>query len=504
MISSNELEQHVLAGLIRYPEIFHDIEYFIDEKDFYNQDSIVHQTIFKIVKQLSNAREPIDPVIIAERINSIGISFEDNINVSDYVQALSMRRVAQGQVISSCKELKKLTVKREICNSAKDVISSMKRINSEASYSEIVSEADSVFNKTINVFDCGQDAPVNIYENMEAMIEELGNNPVTDFGLKGPHEKLHDLYGSLLRPGNITVITARSGVGKTQFCMDFCTKVSAANDVPVLHFDNGEMSLEELTMRQCAALSGVPLHLCETGKWRTAGKDVCNKIRSVFPKVKNLKFYYQNVGGLSVKEMISLVKRFYYGKIGRGNPLILSFDYIKTSYSENSSNMKEWEQIGKMVNDFKQCIQRDILVDGKPVIPMITSVQTNRMGISQNRNSDTVVEDESVVSLSDRITQFCSHMFFLRPKTTDEVESDMGFGSHKLINLKSRHLGDDVFGALEPVKMPDGRLKKNYINLNFDNFGISEVGDLRDLVNHLEASGEPALDGNDELPDLFS
>jgi hypothetical protein len=52
--------------------------------------------------------------------------------------------------------------------------------------------------------------------------------------------------------------------------------------------------------------------------------------------------------------------------------------------------------------------------------------------------------------------------------------------------------------------MPDGRLKKNYINLNFDNFGISEVGDLRDLVNHLEASGEPALDGNDELPDLFS
>ena len=82
MISSNELEQHVLAGLIRYPDIFHDIEYFIDEKDFYDEDSIVHKTIFKIIKQLANASEPIDPVIIAERINSIGISFEDNINVN--------------------------------------------------------------------------------------------------------------------------------------------------------------------------------------------------------------------------------------------------------------------------------------------------------------------------------------------------------------------------------------------------------------------------------------
>jgi hypothetical protein len=52
--------------------------------------------------------------------------------------------------------------------------------------------------------------------------------------------------------------------------------------------------------------------------------------------------------------------------------------------------------------------------------------------------------------------------------------------------------------------MPDGRLKKNYINLNFDNFGITEVGDLRDLVEHLEATGEPIMDGDSELPDLFS
>ena len=71
--------------------------------------------------------------------------------------------------------------------------------------------------------------------------------------------------------------------------MDFCTKVSEQYDIPVLHFDNGEMSKEELIMRQCAALSGVPLHLCETGKWRTAGKEVCDKIRSVWPKIKNLK-----------------------------------------------------------------------------------------------------------------------------------------------------------------------------------------------------------------------
>ena len=80
----------------------------------------------------------------------------------------------------------------------------------------------------------------------------------------------------------------------------------------------------------------------------------------------------------------------------------------------------------------------------------------------------------------------------------------MGFGSHKLINLKARHLGDDIYGAIEPVKMPDGTLKKNFINLNFDNFGITEVGDLRDLVEHVEAGGEVFQDGDSVIPDLLS
>ena len=51
------------------------------------------------------------------------------------------------------------------------------------------------------------------------------------------------MYGSLLRPGNITVIVARSGVGKTQFCIDFVTKTSEKYEVPILHFDNGAVGI---------------------------------------------------------------------------------------------------------------------------------------------------------------------------------------------------------------------------------------------------------------------
>ena len=98
--------------------------------------------------------------------------------------------------------------------------------------------------------------------------------------------------------------------------------------------------------------------------------------------------------------------------------MIFSFDYIKTSSDKQSGNKSEWQMVGEMVDKFKKCIQKEILEDGLPVIPMITSVQSNRSGITNNRNAQNIVDDESIVSLSDRITQFCSHMFILRQKTT--------------------------------------------------------------------------------------
>ena len=121
---------------------------------------------------------------------------------------------------------------------------------------------------------------------MKEYIEYLGNNPKEEMGFMGPFEPMNDMYGSLLRPGNITVIVARSGVGKTRFCLDYCTKVAQKYDVPVLHFDNGEMSRNELMIRQCAGLSGVSTHLLETGQWRKAGDEVVNRVRSVWGKIK--------------------------------------------------------------------------------------------------------------------------------------------------------------------------------------------------------------------------
>ena len=267
MIYNFELEKQLLAGLLKEPERLAEIANFISNSDFYSKQSSLHSAIFRIIRQAIDAGDEIDEVIIAQRVNDIGLSFEDNLNPSDYIKSLSLRKVPEGNILKTAKELKKYTIRREIFESSQEIAKKMKNISPESSYREIIELADNVYNSRINLYEIGNDTPENIYEEMEALVEERGNNPVTEFGMMGPHEKINDIYGSLLRAGNITVIVARSGVGKTQFCMDYSTKVSLKYDVPVLHFDNGEMSKEELIMRQCAALSGVSMHLLESGKW---------------------------------------------------------------------------------------------------------------------------------------------------------------------------------------------------------------------------------------------
>jgi replicative DNA helicase len=507
MIYSYELEQHLLAGLIKYPHKYSDLAPFINEKDFCTATSSVNATIFKVISKAFNAGEVLDETLISERIKSLNISFEDNIDIFQYIKSLGLKKINEEGVTATAQELKKYTIRREIYSACKGVASKMKSINSSTSYQDIISEADKIYNDQLNFYEAGAQHPENIYDSMEEFITIRGENSekYSDAGMLAPDMPyLNDLYGSLLKPGNITVIVARTGVGKTQLCMDFTTRVGREYDVPVLHFDNGEMSKEELILRQCSAMTGVPLHFLETGKYMHVEGSEGEEMRSSIDEFWNLlekeemKYYYYNVGGLSVDEMVNAVRRFYYAEVGRGNPLIFNFDYIKTTSEKNKdANSSHWERVGDMVTKFKTLIQSEIVGPDGPLISMFTSVQSNRYGIVTNRNAETVVDDESIVSLSDQITQFCSHLFLLRRKTNDELMGEPpNFGTHKLICLKHRHLGPNVSRALGLVEREEsGAKQQNYININLDNFKAEEKGDLQSMEDFIRGVSAPEEDG---------
>ena len=181
--------------------------------------------------------------------------------------------------------------------------------------------------------------------------------------------------------------------------------------------------------------------------------------------------------------------------------MIINFDYIKST-SENFGNKQEYQVIGDMCDKWKRFTQ-DFRFDGEPVVSMVTSVQSNRSGISSNRPTENIIEDESVVSLSDRVVHAATHLYFLRKLNTDELISNNEFGTHRLVMLKHRHLGENPERATTPIRLDDGSLAPNALFFNFDNFHMTEVGDLQDLVDRNVATLD--LTSNEELdqvPDL--
>jgi hypothetical protein len=500
MICNRELEKRLLAGLLQHPNVWQEISVWINQDDFPSEGSRINQTIFCIIRNALNSNEIMDEILVAERVKNLGISFEDNIDITEYILGLkTLNLIEENQVIEVARELKKVTFCRQIEKTGIELQRSAEKSLS-LPLDDIIINSDKIYNKNINTQIITKREPKSIYSDMEENVEFLGENPIEDFGLKGPYKRLYELYGSLLRPGDITAIVARASAGKTQMSMQYCIKTSVLydNKIPILHFDNGEMTRKDLQMRQCSTLSGVPLFFIETGKWRN-NQDFVRRIRAVWPIVRNMKFDYLPVGGMAPDQMISELKRYYFGKVGRynketGEPnrLIFSFDYLKPPEG-GGFYQKEYEVIGEIVQKFKTAIQTDIVTDkGEPVVSMFTSVQSNRTGIVNNKKSDELSDNEGQVSMSDRIIQYVSHLFLLRKKTTDELVNESNFGTHKLINLKARSLGMNKDRAIDLIKMPNSSLKRNDLHFEFKNFVIEEKGDTVDLIDSLSTKRSPS------------
>ncbi|NJO61252.1 MAG: hypothetical protein HC836_24265 [Richelia sp. RM2_1_2] len=179
----------------------------------------------------------------------------------------------------------------------------------------------------------------------------------------------------------------------------------------------------------------------------------------------------------SPEEIISVIRRFYYSVVGRGNKAVIHYDYLKGF--EAGKYSQEYQIMGLFMQELKTLITRECL------LPVWTSLQLNRYGIVNNKKSSEIDDSENSFSISDKIVQQSTHSFILRKKTADEIEDEVGLGNCKLIPIKHRHLGQNHEDAEAFVKLPNGRYVKNYIHLRKRGFFFEEIGDLVSTVDQM-------------------
>ena len=472
-IFSNKIERHVISGLLKFPDAFCEVDGFITEQDFYND---VHYTIFSVIKSTIYKNERIDKVLIAEKIKNLGVSFKDDINIFDYIENLSASQITKEALVKAAQELLKYRVRRELNATANKIVEEAKTCG-EKSVEEIIASCDSIYNEKISAYS-NAEKPEKITDNLLELIEERGNSPQDDSGIITPYPEFNRMYGGL-RVGQIYAIASRPGEGKTTWINDLCFKASIKNKIKVLILDT-EMVTTEIKFRMASAITGVPVWYLETGNWRK-NPEMFKKVRGAPLLKENKDYYHMHVGNKSIDEICSMIKRFYYNTIGRGNQWIIAYDYIKLTGEKVGQNWAEHQAIGEKINKLKQ-----ISVETSAVL--VTAMQLNRSGESRNRSSENVTDDSSAISTSDRLQWFAAFTGIFRRKTLDEIALDgEEFGTHKLIPLKTRFQGKDSPGHQDFLKRPisktgESKYAMNYLNFNISNFNIEEKGSLRHVI----------------------
>lgn len=474
MVHSISLEKHLIAGCLKYPKTFYEIDSFINEKDFYYD---AHSIIFSVIKSCISNDEAVDTVLVSEKIKNLGISFKNSINVFDYLQSLRLINLSEKAFVEAAKSLKTLTIRREIVETAEKLKSKMIG-KEEMTADQIISAADAIYNEKISVYDLFED-PVNIFETAQFEIEEIGNSPVEDSGFLTPFPDFNRLYGGL-RPKNLYAFVARPKSGKTTMLCDLNYKICNEiynGQVSCLYLDT-EMETLDVQKRLVASISGIPFWYIDTGNWR---KDpaMTENIRKTWAKIKNFKFYHLKVGNKTTSEILSLARRWYYSKVGRGEKAIITYDYLKMTGEGVSDSWKEYQVIGDKTDKLKKLAEELNCV-------LLTSTQMNRSGESQNRKAGGFSDDSSAIALSDRLQWFASYVGIFRRKTVDEIEEDGDeWGTHKLVTTASRFQGKEAAGHVDIVERTiDGEKKycSNYISFDVKNFHVSEKGSLDQLV----------------------
>ena len=474
---SLRLEKHVLGGLIKHPNVFADVERFISEKDFYNN---VHSTLFLCLREKLNKNESIDKVILSEKIKSLGVTFKDDINIYDYIDSISFTQITKEAVIEAAQQLVSFRIRRDLVLTA-EKIKAVINDAAELPIQEVLSSVDKVFGEKINSYSV-HEQPQNLFEQLDVLIEERGENPNEDQGFLTPYSEFNRLYGGL-RPKNLYAIASRPGEGKTTWLNDLAMKTAAKNGLKALILDT-EMSREEMQFRMASSISGVPLHFLETGKWRKVEAYV-KKVRDSYASMKKMQYDHLHVGNKNIDEICSLTRRWHLANVGRGNPCIIVYDYIKLTGERIGQNWAEHQAIGDKVDKIKKLAE-------ELNSPIITAIQLNRTGENFNRKAANVTDDSSAISITDRLLWFTSFMAIFRRKTTDEVALDtQDSGTHKLIALKTRFQGAEAAGHQDLIRrrMPDGteKLERNYLNFEVQNFRVEERGSLAHSIESQNA-----------------
>ena len=348
---SIEAEQALLGSIIVNPEAFDKIGGMINTEDFYLEE---HKHIFAALLSMYAKNKTIDVVTLVnalvengdrdeaggvQYITLIAESVPSAANVKDYARIVKDKSTLR-RLINVCDEINNDAYSendvRTIVDSAEQKIFDISHNNETKEFRHI------------------RDVLRNVYRDLETLSESKGAVSGAKTGFSGLDHVLVQMG-----KGDLVILGARPGMGKTSFALNIATNVAKQTKKSVAIFSL-EMSAEQLVTRIISSEAMVDSHNLRTGQLMPEDWD---NIADVISSLSGCDIYIDDTSALTTTEMKSKLRRI-------SNLGLVVIDYIGLMQT-TSNNDNRAQQVGE--------ISRNLKIMAKDLgVPFICCAQLNR------------------------------------------------------------------------------------------------------------------------------
>jgi replicative DNA helicase len=385
-------ERSVLSAMILSEDVLQECLIMLHPNDFYLH---ANRSIFIAISEMFDHGDPVDPISLADHLKSAGEL--ERIGGMSYLLDLGSNSLALASWRHHVNMLKRDSTLRELIAAAAR-IQAMAFDAPEDSHDVVDFAEKQIFDVT-NQDVRDNSAPLaKIMGDLYEQLGEMSSKGENSFGIKTGYKGIDKALQGM-RPGQMIVVGARPGVGKTSFALNLCIN-AAASGASVIFFSL-EMSKVEIAQRLLSATASIPLsdirgaHI-QNNQWPT--------LLEATGQLSNLDVQIDDTAGTTVTEIRAKARRLLHDK---KNGLII-VDYlqlISPPPSRRRSDNRATE-VSEMSRGLK-IMAKDLNV---PVVALSQLNRTvegrtgKRPQLSDLRESGAIEQDADIVILLDRST----------------------------------------------------------------------------------------------------
>ncbi len=423
---SIEAEQALLGSLIISPESFDKVGGFISTEDFYLPE---HKHIYAALLKMYTQSRVIDTVTLVNALVESGD--RDEAGGIQYISLIANSVPAVSNIRDYARIVKDKSVLRHLISVCEDI--SNDAYEEAAPVRTIVDSAeqkifDISHNNETKDFRHIRDILQNVYQEIEVLSET--NGAVT--GAKTGFSALDKMLIQMGK-GDLVIVGARPGMGKTSFAMNIATNVAKSSKKAVAIFSL-EMSGEQLVTRILSSEALVSSQSLRTGQLKTEDWD---NIAGVISSLSGCDIYIDDTSAISTPEMKAKLRRI-------NNLGLVVIDYIGLMQSTVNTDNRA-QQVGE--------ISRNLKIMAKDMgVPIICCAQLNRG--TESRSGDGKKPTLADLRDSGSIEQDADIVLFLyRDEYYKDISGSESQGAENNANTAEVIIAKNRHGSVGNVKM---------------------------------------------------